>query len=101
MYERPLSIENSMLRGFFVVLKKQHLASKKANALNNSRIYYIFSQSDGTLHDKTCEKVSMIKNDFMELEEIPKKYNLCSKCRRKVYIRNTIEVNKKFFSFKM
>ena len=84
-------------KGRCIDIKKQHLASKKANALNNSRIYYIFSQSDGTLHDKTCEKVSMIKNDFMELEEIPKKYNLCSRCRRKVYIRNAIEVNKKFF----
>ena len=40
----------------------------------------------------------MAQNDFMELEELPEKYNFCCKCRRKIYIRNAIEVNKKFFS---
>lgn len=73
---KPLNEETRMLQ------------SRRASAMDNKKIRYVFSEKDNIVHDKACSLVKNISDrDFRASEELPEDRILCCVCTRMVYIR--------------
>ena len=83
-------------RGKVVDLNKQRQSSKRANAVDNHKIRFALSKKKNVLHDKTCETIK--NEDVLFLEQLPTEYELCSKCKRKVYVWMGIKEETKYFN---
>ncbi len=89
-------------KGVELDIETQRLISKRASALDDSKIKYIYKKSGGFVHDRSCDMVEKIGYmDFEASEELPPDRELCPRCIRQIYIRNSIKNdNKKFAWYK-
>ncbi len=72
-------------------IEMQRQISKKASALDDNKIRYIFSNKDNLVHDKTCSWVSKIHySEFGAMENFPEGREVCSSCKRKLYLRSML-----------
>lgn len=72
-------------------IEMQRQISKKASALDDHKIRYIFSNKDNLVHDKTCSWVSKIHySEFGAAENFPEEREVCSSCKRKLYLRSML-----------
>lgn len=81
-------------------IETQRLISKRASALADNKIRFVYAKSDRYIHDKSCELVEKIKYwDFGATEELVPDRELCLHCKRKIYIRNAIKSDTKHFGW--
>ncbi len=89
-------------KGREIDLEKQRMISKKASALDDNKIRFVYSKSDNLVHDKTCWQVAKIEYwDFGASEKLPQDREICQYCRRKIYVRNAIQNDTKRFGWYM
>lgn len=87
-------------KGKEIDIETQRLISKRASALEDNRIRFVYAKSDNFVHDKSCVLVDKIKYwDFGALEELPADRELCPQCKKKLYIRNAIKSDTKRFAW--
>lgn len=84
-----------------VDLECQRLISRRANAMNDNRICFVYDQRDRIVHDKSCPLAEFIScEDFGALERLPEGWEICEHCKRRVYVRESIgRERKKFFGY--
>ena len=64
------------------------LQSKRASAMDNKKLRYVFSASNRFVHDKACPLVKNISDtDFRASEELPEGRTCCLFCTDMMYIR--------------
>lgn len=64
------------------------LQSKRASAMDNKKIRYVYSTTNQFVHDKACPLVKNIADkDFRASEELPRERTLCLLCNKMMYIR--------------
>lgn len=64
------------------------LQSKRASAMDNKKIRYVFSAEGPVVHDKACPLVKHISDkDFRASEELPEDKIFCQLCGSMIYIR--------------
>ena len=85
-------------KGREIDIDTQRLISKRASALDDNRFKFVYAKSGGYVHDKSCDMVEKIGYiDFDASDELPTDRDLCPRCKKKIYIRNSImNDNKKF-----
>lgn len=67
------------------------LAAKRASAMDNKKLLFVYSASDRIVHDKSCDLVRQISDkDFRACETLPKQTVLCDKCKLKMSIRKAV-----------
>lgn len=87
-------------KGKPIDIEKQRLISKRASAMDNHKMRFVYAKSNPVIHDKNCKEVREIPNDdFEAIEELPVEATLCKCCRRKIYIRNAIKYDTKHFDW--
>lgn len=87
-------------KGKEIDIETQRLISKRASALEDNRIRFVYAKSDNFVHDKTCVLVDKIKYwDFGASEELPADREVCSQCKKRLYIRNAIKSDTKRFAW--
>lgn len=85
-------------KGKEIDIEAQRLISRRANALEDSRIRFVYAKNDNFVHDKSCKQVEKIKYwNFGAAEKLPEGRELCPCCKRQIYIRNAIKTNTKRF----
>ena len=81
-------------------IETQRMISKRASAMEDNRMRFVYAQSDQFIHDKSCKQVENIKYwDFAAVAELPKDREFCPHCRRKILIRNAIKCDTKRFAW--
>ncbi len=81
-------------------IDKQRMKSKRVNAMEDSKIRFVYSKVDNVLHDKFCEVVKDIKDeDFCPCEDIPRGKRRCIACEKKLLIRSGIQSDMKYFNW--
>lgn len=69
----------------------QRMISKKAQALTDHNIRYVFSSKDDVVHDKTCWMAERIPyEEFDASQKFPEGRRLCPYCKKQLYIRRAI-----------
>lgn len=100
---RTAKVDNSFkikYKGKPIDIEKQRLISKRASAMDNHKMRFVYAKSNPVIHDKNCKEVRKIQNDDFEVvEELPVEATLCKHCRRKIYIRNAIKYDTKHFDW--
>lgn len=87
-------------KGKEIDIETQRLISKRASALEDNRIRFVYAKSDNFVHDKTCVLVDKIKYwDFGATEELPADREVCPQCKKRLYIRNAIKSDTKRFAW--
>lgn len=87
-------------QGHEVDIEIQRLMSKKASAMDDNKIRYVYSKKDNIVHDKTCQQVKKIHyRDFEAAARLPEERELCQYCKREIYIRSMIGDDNKHFSW--
>lgn len=77
----------------------QQMISKRALAMEDNSILYIFSSKDNLIHDKTCHIASTIPYwEFESSRELLKGKEICQHCKRKIYLRNALKNDAKHFA---
>lgn len=72
-------------------IKVQRLISRRAAALDDNKIKYVFSIKDNLVHDKSCKAAEKISyEDFEASQILPENREMCPACRGKIYIREAI-----------
>lgn len=62
----------------------QRFISKRASAMEDNRVRFVYAKSDRFVHDKSCQLVEKIKYwDFGALEKLPEDRDFCPHCKRK------------------
>lgn len=85
-------------QGQDVDLEIQRMISKKAAALEDNRILYVYSTKNNYVHDKTCKEVEKIHyQQFRAVSEFPKDRRLCSYCKKQLHVRTMIAEDNKHF----
>ena len=91
---RSQTIDAKIEKGRIVTFPKEPdeatklLISKRASAMDNRKLCYVFDANDSLVHDKSCRLVKDISNEaFRAAETIPEGRVLCKACRRRVYVR--------------
>ena len=80
-------------------IETERMLSKKAVALDDHRIGFVYAKSGRYVHDKSCPLIDKIRYwDFEASENLPEGRELCPKCVREIYIRNAIKNDRKHFS---
>ena len=70
----------------------QRMISKRAEAMDDCRIRFVYAKSNQLIHDKLCKDVEKIPYwDFGASEVLSEDRELCPHCIRKIYIRNAIK----------
>ena len=78
----------------------QRMISKRASALEDNCIRFVYAKRDNFVHDKSCQLVEKIKYwDFGALEELPDDREFCPHCKRRILIRNAIKHDTKRFAW--
>lgn len=73
-------------------IELQRMISKRAEAMDDCRIRFVYAKSNQLVHDKACKDVEKIPYwDFGASKELPDNRVLCPHCIRKIYIRNAIK----------
>lgn len=86
-------------KGKEIDIDTQRLISKKAYALENPEIKFVYSSQNSYIHDKSCSFVNDIApKHFGALEKLPEDRTLCQRCAKKIYIRNAIQNDNKNFA---
>ena len=81
-------------------IETQRLISKRASALDDGRMRFVYAKSDGLVHDKSCHLVEKIEYwDFAATEKLPLDRELCPCCKRRLYIRKAIKSDTKRFAW--
>ena len=81
-------------------IEVQRLISKRASAMEDSQIRFIYSKKDNLVHDKKCTLISKINyEDFCASKELPSDREICNHCKRKIFIRNAIISDNKRFAW--
>ncbi len=79
-------------KGKEIDIETQRMLSKRANALNDKTIRYIYSKSDNIVHDRDCKQVELIPYwDFECSSIVPPDRKHCPMCKRKMLIRNAVQ----------
>jgi len=79
-------------------IEVQRQVSRRANAMNDNKIRFVYAKSDHIVHDKTCRIAEQIPYwDFGALEDLPKDWELCKLCQRKIFIREAMGKDRKHF----
>ncbi|MBO5523119.1 MAG: hypothetical protein J5986_05515 [Roseburia sp.] len=66
----------------------QKLQSRRASAMDNKKLVYVYSDGKMLFHDKSCPLVKEISDtDFRACAELPENALLCEECRERMYIR--------------
>lgn len=87
-------------KGKEVDIETQRMISKRASAMEDNQMRFVYAKSDRYVHDKSCQLVEQIKYwDFGALEELPKDREFCPHCKRKSLIRNAIKYDTKRFAW--
>lgn len=87
-------------KGKEIDIETQRLISRRASALEDNRIRFVYAKSDQFVHDKTCEQVAKIEYwNFGATEELPADRELCQQCKKKIFIRNAIKSDTKRFAW--
>lgn len=87
-------------KGKEIDIETQRMISKRASAMEDNRMRFVYAKSDRYVHDKSCRLVEKIKYwDFGSLEELPKDREVCPHCKRRILIRNAIKFDTKRFAW--
>ena len=87
-------------KGKEIDIETQRMISKRASAMEDNRIRFVYAKSDQYVHDKSCQLVEKIKYwDLGALEELPKDREVCPHCKRRILIRNAIKYDTKRFAW--
>lgn len=87
-------------KGVEADLDIQRRISRRASALDDSRIKFVYSKKENCVHDKSCYLVDKIGYmDFEATAELPVDKVICRRCKRDVYIRNAIKQDNKRFGW--
>lgn len=87
-------------KGKEIDIETQRMISKRASAMEDNRMRFVYAKSDQYVHDKSCQLVEKIKYwDFGALEELPKDREVCPHCKRRILIRNAIKCDTKRFAW--
>lgn len=96
---KTAKVDNSFkikYKGKPIDIEKQRVFSKRASAMDNHQMRFVYAKSNQVIHDKSCKEVSKISNDdFEAIEALPAEAALCKRCRRRIYIRNAIKYDTK------
>ena len=85
-------------RGKEIDIETQRMISKRASALEDNRIRFVFAKNDNFVHDKSCELVEKIKYwNFDASEKLPEGREICPHCKKRLYVRNAIKMDTKRF----
>lgn len=81
-------------------IEEQRLQSKRASAMDDCRIRFVFDKCDDLVHDKSCRLVQgIILHNFGATETVPENRRVCERCRRSLYIRKAIKTDTKHFAW--
>lgn len=87
-------------KGKNIPIEHQRMISKRATAMDDAKIKYVFSKTDQLYHDKSCHLVAKIPYwDFEASEDVPENREKCQKCYRAMLIRNAIGTDIKHFAW--
>lgn len=87
-------------KGKEIDIETQRMISKRASAMEDNQMRFVYAKSDQYVHDKSCQLVEKIKYwDFGALEELPKDREVCPHCKRRILIRNAIKCDTKRFAW--
>lgn len=87
-------------QGKEIDIETQRLISKRASALEDNRIRFVFAKNDNYVHDKTCEQVEKITYwNFDASEKLPMGRELCPRCRKRLLVRSAIKTDTKRFAW--
>lgn len=87
---RKALIENCQIKieGIPLSAEQQKLRSRRASAMDNKKLVYVFSDDNDIVHDKSCPLIKNIADaDFRAAAELPEGRVLCTECKRRMYIR--------------
>ena len=77
-------------------IEEQRMISKKASAMEDHRLRFVYAKGDRVIHDKSCPLVEHINYwDFCAVEELETDKELCPRCKRKILIRSAIKYDTK------
>lgn len=87
-------------KGKEIDIETQRMISKRASAMEDNRMRFVYAKNDQFVHDKSCQLVEKIKYwDFGALEELPEDREFCPHCKRRILIRNAIKYDTKRFAW--
>ena len=87
-------------KGREIDIETQRMISKRASAMEDNRIRFVYAKSDNFVHDKSCQIVEKIKYwDFGAAAELPDNREFCPHCKRRILIRNAIKYDTKRYAW--
>ena len=87
-------------KGKEIDIETQRMISKRASAMEDNRMRFVYAKSDEYVHDKSCYMVEKIEYwDFGAIAELPKDREFCPYCKRRILIRNAIKCDTKKFAW--